>query len=129
MPKHSTLTTDNTFTGANIFDQNITTNGGIIVNDGAYGIYLYNEDTTSSNIYNDGNKLMFVAPDFASYEFGGTSGNAVWDFSILSTNRTYIFPDADGTIALESGVSGSFTSADGKTITVVNGIITAIETS
>lgn len=41
MSKHATLTTDQTFTGANTFDQTITTNGGVYVNDGGMGcIYL-----------------------------------------------------------------------------------------
>jgi len=40
--------------------------------------------------------------------------------------RNWILPDASGTIALKTSASGSFTSADGKTITVVNGIITSI---
>lgn len=41
-------------------------------------------------------------------------------------NRNIYFPDANGTIALQSTASGTFTSVDGKTITVVNGIITSI---
>ncbi len=44
----------------------------------------------------------------------------------LSGNRTVKFPDATGTVALTTAANGSFTSNDGKTITVVNGIITAI---
>lgn len=48
------------------------------------------------------------------------------DTSLLSDNRTYQFPDADGVLALETAASGSFTTADAKTITVVNGIITSI---
>lgn len=126
MPTHATLDTDQTFTGANTFDQTITTNGGVYVNDGGNGLYLFNEDETSSNIYNNGNKLTFVAPDFASYEFVGGGGNAIWDFSSLTGDKTFTFPDATGTVALETGASGSFTSADGKTVTVVNGLITSI---
>ena len=46
--------------------------------------------------------------------------------SAITADRTYTFPNASGTIALQSAASGSFTSVDGKTITVVNGIITSI---
>jgi len=45
---------------------------------------------------------------------------------LLSTTRAYQLPDEDGTIALKTAASGSFTSSNGKTITVVNGIITSI---
>jgi hypothetical protein len=44
----------------------------------------------------------------------------------LTANRTIKFPDAAGTVALNTAANGSFTSNDGKTITVVNGIITTI---
>jgi hypothetical protein len=43
-----------------------------------------------------------------------------------TANRTITLPDADGTIALQTAASGSFVSQDGKTVTVVNGIITSI---
>ena len=43
-----------------------------------------------------------------------------------SADRIIKLPDASGTIALRSSASGTFTSVDGKTITVVNGIITLI---
>jgi hypothetical protein len=43
-----------------------------------------------------------------------------------SASRIIKLPDASGTIALRSAASGTFTSVDGKTITVVNGIITSI---
>jgi hypothetical protein len=46
----------------------------------------------------------------------------------LSDNRIMTFPDASGTVALESGASGTFTTVDNKTVTVVNGIITEIAT-
>lgn len=44
----------------------------------------------------------------------------------ITADRSYTFPNASGVIALQSAASGSFTSVDGKTITVVNGIITSI---
>lgn len=44
----------------------------------------------------------------------------------LTTNRDMQLPDASGTFALLSSASGTFTTVDGKTITVTNGIITAI---
>lgn len=36
-------------------------------------------------------------------------------------------PESSGTIALETTATGSFVSNDGKTVTVVKGIITSIE--
>jgi hypothetical protein len=54
--------------------------------------------------------------------------SAILDPSNITTdNKTFTFPDVSGTIALESGASGSFTTVDDKTVTVVNGIITSIE--
>lgn len=46
--------------------------------------------------------------------------------SAITANRTYTFPNASGALALQSAASNTFTSNDGKTITVVNGIITSI---
>lgn len=40
--------------------------------------------------------------------------------------RNWQFPDSDGTFASQSSTSGTFTSQDGKTITVTKGIITGI---
>ena len=52
---------------------------------------------------------------------------AVMDMSnITSANKDFSFPDQSGTLALETSASGSFTTVDGKTVTVVNGIITSI---
>lgn len=44
----------------------------------------------------------------------------------ITVDRSYTFPNASGVIALQTTASGSFVSQDGKTITVVNGIITSI---
>lgn len=46
--------------------------------------------------------------------------------SITTANKTFTFPNNTGVIALETGASGSFTTVDLKTVTVVNGIITSI---
>jgi hypothetical protein len=43
-----------------------------------------------------------------------------------TANRNIYLPDASGTVALQSAASGTFTSQDGKTITVTNGVITSI---
>lgn len=55
---------------------------------------------------------------------GGWQANL--DTDSLSAARNISFPDASGTIALETAVSGSFTTVDGKTVTIVNGVVTAI---
>jgi len=49
-----------------------------------------------------------------------------FDATSATAHRTYTLPNANGTIALQSGASGTFTSNNGKTITVLNGIITSI---
>ena len=45
--------------------------------------------------------------------------------SIASTSKTFTLPNSSGTIALQSAASGTFTTADLKTVTVTNGIITS----
>lgn len=44
----------------------------------------------------------------------------------LTGNHSQSFQNATGTIALETAASGTFTTVDLKTVTVVNGIITSI---
>lgn len=46
--------------------------------------------------------------------------------NLLATDRNFQFPDASGTMALQSSASGSFVSNDNKTVVVENGIITSI---
>ena len=46
--------------------------------------------------------------------------------SLITDYRNHLLPDESGTFALTTTANGSFTSQDGKTITVVNGIITSI---
>lgn len=48
------------------------------------------------------------------------------DASAVTTDHTWILPNATGTIALQTAATGSFISNDEQTITVVNGIITSI---
>src|SRR5690554_3997246 len=58
---------------------------------------------------------------------GGSFPIITLDPNSVTANRTLTIPDASGTIALEStGTSGTFTTNDGKTVTVTNGIITSI---
>lgn len=54
------------------------------------------------------------------------AGAGIVDASDLTADRTFTLPDASGTVALETAASGSFLTADAKTVTVVNGIITSI---
>lgn len=44
----------------------------------------------------------------------------------LSSIKQITLPNSTGTVALQSAANGTFTSQDGKTITVTNGIITSI---
>lgn len=87
-----------------------------------------------------------VTTNGTSYSFGGTvpdpaiemlgghilhiknidAISAILQTQSLSADRTFTFPDTDGTFAMESAASDSFTTADLKTVTVVNGIITSI---
>lgn len=55
-----------------------------------------------------------------------SSKNAVLDTNTITDDRTYAYPDSSGTLALETAASGTFTTTDGKTVTVTNGIITSI---
>lgn len=100
---------------------------GIVMNSGnansqqtATSISTFNTETyTTAELNYDGSlylKSRRILLDVAA--------NLRSDF--LSTARAYQLPDADGTIALKTAASGSFTSSNGKTITVVNGIITSI---
>jgi len=58
---------------------------------------------------------------------GNSTGLNKTTLRTLSTgNRGVNLPDANGTIALQSAASGTFTTADAKTVTVTNGIITSI---
>lgn len=51
--------------------------------------------------------------------------------AIINSHRTALYADENKIVAtlgdLPTGATGSFTSSDGKTITVTNGIITGIE--
>jgi hypothetical protein len=57
----------------------------------------------------------------------GSNNYAILDLTNVTAQRTYNFPDDNGTLALEkNGVTDTFTTVDGKTISVTNGIITSI---
>ncbi len=84
--------------------------------------------TGDSEIYFDDSVMLFSTQGGNKFEFkanGGFSG--ILDFSsIAASAKTFTFPNTTGTVALETAASGTFISADAKTITVVNGIITSI---
>lgn len=61
-----------------------------------------------------------------AFQDASTEWAAYIDTSALSGSRTLTLPNASGTLALQTAASGSFTTADAKTVTVVNGIITSI---
>lgn len=83
--------------------------------DGSLSIY----DSVDSNA----SQLTKSSLNFTSHtgKIASLSGGV-----LLTANRNYNFPNASGTLALQSAATGSFVSQDGKTITVTNGIITNI---
>lgn len=83
------------------------------VNLGSHDIYT----SGGARLYDDG------TVEGVTFQFNA-NGSYLSDASTVA--RNWILPDANGTIALKTAASGSFTSNDGKTITVVNGIITSI---
>ena len=73
--------------------------------------------------------VMYVSEDeVAFFPSGYVNIHAgIFDYSQINTsNKTYTLPNASGTVALENSVSGSFTTVDGKTITITNGMVTSI---
>lgn len=73
---------------------------------------------------NTRNLLISSATGFMSFK--KDASDAVLDASDITDSRTWSFPDQSGTVALETAASGTFQSQDGKTVTVVNGLITSI---
>lgn len=82
-------------------------------------------DLGTHSIYTDGGARLYDdgTVEGVTFQFNA-NGSYLSDASTVA--RNWILPDANGTIALKTSASGSFTSNDGKTITVVNGIITSI---
>lgn len=74
-----------------------------------------------TNAYN-----LLVSSATGYISFKKANYTAKLDASTITANRTWSLPDATGTVALKTSATGSFTSSDGKTITVLNGIITSI---
>lgn len=79
------------------------------------------DDSTNGNPLLDWSGTNIALKDF-------TSGiGAILNTSSLTTSdKTFAFPDASGTIALQSVATGTFTTADAKLVTVTNGIIISI---
>lgn len=77
------------------------------------------------SIYTDGGARLYDdgTVEGSIFQF---SNNGSYISNSSTAARNWSLPDASGTIALKTSASGSFTSNDGKTITVVNGIITSI---
>lgn len=127
----------------------VWTGDGTIEGDPAFTFDTAN-DVLAFSTANDNSLFQFEVANGATTEYGsliisptditfgiGPNGviqfiadgatNGIFDFSNLSTSdKTFTFPNATGTIALQSAASGSFTTADGKTVSVTNGIITSI---
>jgi hypothetical protein len=139
MPKHAQLTTDQTFTGKMHLEPATDSEDVFTIKQKTAGYTCFNVNTTTgfTSVSNfdvqsitclDGDLCIWATSQDAQigiYDRTGTHG-ANLDANSLTTTQTFTFPDATGTIALETGASGSFTSADGKTVTVVNGLITSI---
>jgi len=92
---------------------------------------LYVEGAPSTTVSGKNHSLWVDAGisrfDDDIYMDNGGGIFAIFDAgSITTSDKTLTLPDATGTFALQSSASGSFTTVDGKTVTVVNGIITSI---
>jgi hypothetical protein len=94
-------------------------------------LYGYGEISLDNDVFkvkgaptNTRNLLISSATGYLSFK--KNNYDVKLDATAITDSRTYILPDANGTIALTTTANGSFTSQDGKTITVVNGIITSI---
>jgi hypothetical protein len=106
----------------------IDANIGILgLYDSFNGPYSYiTGDKNRINFYSDlSTRLGYFGDNTISFDNNGFQ-ISIKGPDTLTANRTIKFPDAAGTVALNTAANGSFTSNDGKTITVVNGIITAI---
>lgn len=90
-------------------------------NGGDFYIYAGGKDGAGTN----GN-LILGNPGFVSLENNTGAKHAVLDADSLTADRIFTFPDTAGTLALKTASSGSFTTVDLKTVTVVNGLITSI---
>lgn len=85
-----------------------------------------NVNLGSNDIYTAGGARLYDdgTVQGTSYQFANNFSSYI--ASAATATRVWTLPNATGTIALQTAASGSFTSANGKTITVVNGIITSI---
>ena len=83
------------------------------------------DDGANAIVFTDfeGNKSAIIAGQ-TQYQNSGSAFIGTILTSALTANRQYNFPDAGGNVALESGAN--FGPAAPASITVVNGIITAI---
>jgi hypothetical protein len=118
--------------------QQVTTNGNTTTNNiYAPKYYIYDDtlgDYGSISINNDlfrvkgapTNEYNILSVSSEGYiNFKKNLYDLRFDATAVTTDRTWVLPNASGTVALQTAASGSFT-ASGKTITVVNGIITSI---
>jgi hypothetical protein len=96
----------------NIYDPSNFEYSSIVSNDGGISLIDFEQNSLFRSEIN-------------SVSIYGTDYKGVIRIS-LTTDRVYDLPDASGTLALQTAASGSFVSQDGKTVTVVNGIITSI---
>jgi hypothetical protein len=69
-------------------------------------------------------ELKDSASSVLKWKGSGTPDGTLTHDPITSTAKTWTLPDVTGTVALQSGISGTYTSI--TSITVTNGIITAI---
>ena len=76
------------------------------------------DGTDDTIIYNDG-----TGP---AISFTGTVGGYVYEGGSETAFQKTVQSAVGFKVGLTAGVSGSFTTVDGKTVTVVSGIITAI---
>lgn len=84
------------------------------------------DDEGKTTIKQDAVGLSFLHQN-GSYHGGGFALlNFPTVIEIDDNEFTYTLPQKSGTIAIDNAITGTFTTTDGKTITVTNGMITSI---
>jgi hypothetical protein len=90
-----------------------TTSGFQAYNSGGFNFFSDSGDTSVGSLY---------ALDLGQYIMSHTDGEATFDFTNLTDNQSYEFPDTSGTVALTSDIAGKQdTLVSGTNIKTING--------